>query len=749
MAAAVTFYTAFKVVADDLPPIPEPDRVARLYVVDPSAPMGRRPVRGSEIDKVLDRATDHLIVTTTARQSSTVDVDGCAVLAGPLVVRRVLPTFRDVVRVAPQLGRTWAATDAAESVALLSDRLWRRACAADAQVLGRVVRVDGSVPRVIGVMPDGFWFGDRDTDVWLVEPRSAAHSGIDVVARLTGSETWQQVNARFAGGQPADRPVAVPLTDPSVRRGAQALIGLLGPALLVLLTACGNASAVLVARTLGRERELAIRLSLGASPWRVARQSLAESSLVAVVSAVVALALAAGGVRILQAALAPLSPGAASLIALDARALAFAIAAAVASVGVTGIIPAIRAARTNIVSILPAAPGRPIWRAGAYGVTDLLVLVQMALAVVLVLVTLLFHSVLAEIVGSQLEGPLEQIAVMRLASATGSVVETNAARRVLDAVRDLPGVGVAALTDTRPTPGGLSAILRTDAADGSGYCRAVVRVVTPGYFDAVGLNLKGGRPFAAGQDAAVASATLARRCWGSGGAVGREVVVKIGSSIRRFDISGVVSDAGGSAKIADLQPADLYVPARGLSFGDSAYVLFRRQPGSARMDVDLRGLVERTSAGMLSLDESATLQEIVNRQTDAPAVLIGVFGAMAALALVLATMGISASVNQSAVRRRRSFAIRLALGAGPTSLAALAVGRDALLAAVGAGAGALITVAVTKSVWPDALFVAGTDWRFWLGACSALVGSGMLASFGPVWRTIRLDLMSILGRADT
>jgi ABC-type antimicrobial peptide transport system permease subunit len=167
------------------------------------------------------------------------------------------------------------------------------------------------------------------------------------------------------------------------------------------------------------------------------------------------------------------------------------------------------------------------------------------------------------------------------------------------------------------------------------------------------------------------------------------------------------------------------------------------------MDVDLRGLVERTSAGMLSLDENSTLQEIVNRQTDAPAVLIGVFGVMAALALVLATMGISASVNQSAVRRRRSFAIRLALGAGPTSLAALAVGRDALLAAVGAGAGALITLAVTKTVWPDALFVAGTDWRFWLGACSALVGSAMLASIGPAWRTLRLDPMSILGRADT
>ena len=300
------------------------------------------------------------------------------------------------------------------------------------------------------------------------------------------------------------------------------------------------------------------------------------------------------------------------------------------------------------------------------------------------------------------------------------------------------------LTDTRPLPGGQLTTFATDAANGTAACRAVVRFVTPGYFRVLGLTAEAGQLFATtSQDAAIASATLARRCWGSGAIVGRQVSLKIGSANRVLEISGVVSDAGGRTKLPELQPADLYLQSAATTLGSSRFVVLRRLPDVASTEADARKIVQRASSGALVLDEVTTLKQMADRQTDAPRALIGVFGALAVLALVLATTGVYASVNQSVVRRRRSFAIRLALGAGPGLLVSLAVARDAVLVTAGACAGVIVTLAVTEAVWPDALVLAGTDPRFWLAVCGALVASGVLASIGPVWRTLHLAPMSI------
>jgi putative ABC transport system permease protein len=176
--------------------------------------------------------------------------------------------------------------------------------------------------------------------------------------------------------------------------------------------------------------------------------------------------------------------------------------------------------------------------------------------------------------------------------------------------------------------------------------------------------------------------------------------------------------------------------------------VFRRQPGLVLTDVDIRRLVDQASAGALSVDESSTLADIVGRQREGPGTLVALFGALATVSLILATTGIYASMSQSLARRRRSFAIRLALGASPSSMASLAVVRDGVLVMAGTGAGAIVTLAITKTVWPEAFLVAGTDWRFWCGACTAIAVVGVSASIGPVWRAIHLDPMSILQRTD-
>jgi hypothetical protein len=345
-----------------------------------------------------------------------------------------------------------------------------------------------------------------------------------VVARLDGPGTWLDVNARFSLDSSSDRGLAIGMTDPRVRRGGQAAVGLFGPALLVLFVACGNAAALLVGRALRRGRDMALRLSLGATPGRLAREAFAEAGIVACLAAMAAIPVAAAGTLALRRALSVLSPGISRLIVLDTHALGVAAATAVVATILTGLLPSIRAARTDILSLLPRAARQSVWRRGHYGAGDVLVVVQMALAVVLVVVTLMFISVLSEIAGRAPGPHPAQVVVARLRPPSASHIDAVHARNALAAVKELPGISAAALTDTMPLAGGRPTTLAVESAGKTATCSGVVRTVTPEYFEVIGLQVRTGGLFAGAPWAAVVSETLARRCWGRDAIVGQDVV---------------------------------------------------------------------------------------------------------------------------------------------------------------------------------------------------------------------------------
>ena len=278
VATAVSLYTLFRVIADDLPPVPHPERVARLYFADETTPVGRRGLRASDVGPLVDLVAGRVVVAMVESADTTIEIEGCASQAVPVTIQHVEAGFFDIAAVAPQLGRAWTAGEPGDrSPVVLSADLWRRACAADPGIVGRAIRVDRRAHEILGVMPDGFWLNGRDVGVWLPLDRVKPDASPMVLARLTGTGTWEDVNDRFAAAGTRDRGLAVALTDPIVRRGRIAFVGVLGPALLVLLVACGNAAALLVGRAPQRQRDLAVRLSVGATPWRLARQAFAET----------------------------------------------------------------------------------------------------------------------------------------------------------------------------------------------------------------------------------------------------------------------------------------------------------------------------------------------------------------------------------------------------------------------------------------------------------------------------------------
>ena len=478
VATAVTLSTAFRAIADDLPPVPHPERLGRLYVADDATALGWRAVRAGEVAPLVEQVGDGIVAALVEDDDVALAIDGCAAVAS-VRAQAVTPAFFAVAGVAPERGQVWTPDElGARSPLLLGADLWRRACGGAPDIVGRAARVDGRPYEVAGVMPDGFWLTDRDAALWLPLAPAPDEAAM-VVARLTGTATWAGVNERFAAAGSRDRGLAIAFTDPRIRRTRIALVGLLGPALLVLIVACGNAAALLVGRALRRQRDLAVRLSLGATPLRLARQVFAETAIVAGAAGATALPLAAAGTWALRRFAALMSPAIARGVVLDGHALAFALGVAAGAAVLTGLVPAMNAARADVTSLLSRGPARPIVRRGRYTAADLLVVLQVGLAVVLLVVSAMFGRFMDVITGS-LPGRPERTFVADVATPDRTAPATDALQRLVAAVHEVPGVAHVAVADREPQPAepGGPAIEALDAPPGAERCQASVAAVT-------------------------------------------------------------------------------------------------------------------------------------------------------------------------------------------------------------------------------------------------------------------------------
>jgi putative ABC transport system permease protein len=673
--------------------------------------------------------------------------------------------------VGPQLGRGFPADGpfySRDTIAMISDRLWRQRYNADPQVIGKILRVNNGQYAITGVMPPRFNFPD-DVDIWLrlqwdFHQHSRGAHFVEGIGRLKPGATLEQatreltaLSARLGEENQATnrgwnaRPV--PLLTDMLGYYRPALFVLMGAVSLLLLTSCFNVASLLLARATIRAREVAVRAALGASRLRLVRQLFVESLLL---SAAGSVAGGAGALVLLKVAIASMPvpvPRLAETV-LDLRLLMFTLLMVTSTAVVFGLVPALVLSRTQAAEALKDS-GRTATGVRGRRWNRSLVVVEVALAsAVLVASALLVRSVTRMIhapLGVRTEGVIT--AGLQLNGAgypTWDKVDQSYAT-LLESIRRQPGVEAVGVSTALPLSAGWRLPFGIEGRPPARANEDLVAQhvsVSSGYFEAFGASLISGRTFvdadhAQSEPVIIVNQTFARRVFPNEDAVGKRVIssaVQIGPLGRNlpgrvpFRIVGVVADIH-QAPLA--QPAErvIYHTARQFPFRATTVVL--RGPDAAALTSALRTSVRQLDPS-LALSDVQTMDERLMGTMTAPRLLMFVLTTFAVLTAALASIGVYGLLACLVNERKRELAIRLALGAQPGALARLVTMQGLTLALVGIVVG-LAGAQLAGGLLKDVLFqTRTTDAVAMIAAGGVLLGAAALACLAPALRAARV-----------
>lgn len=671
--------------------------------------------------------------------------------------------------VRPALGRAPTPEDesAGRRVVVLADATWRRIFNADPAVVGSVVTLSGSPATVIGVMPPDFHFPDADAEYWMPAnftpevKQNRDQYFLDVVARLAPGATVDRARADLetvAARLRTDwalyntdlRIDVTPLRDSMVGDVRTRLGILMGAVVFVLLIACANLGNLLLARSEARKREIALRQALGAGRTRVIRQLLTESVVLSLAGALAGVVVGWVFLGLMIAQRSVQLPRVQE-IALDARVLAFTLGIAVLAGLAFGLAPALQLARSRSSDALRGAARST----GGHGwLRDALVVSELALAMVLLAgAALLLHSfaLLTRVdPGFQNRRLLTfSIALPRQASPT--FVEQS-----LEQLEALPGVRSAAVTSQLPVTGrGIGAWLNiSDRPTPPSMTppAEAYRVISPDYFTTVGVPLLRGMPLTGEErveraPAVVINDALARKYWPGENPIGKELWMGAPGNqlFPSATIIGVVGNTKDAGLGADPIPT-VYVPLGMIpGWRYFSYVVHTTTEPAA--------LAHAAAEVIHRLDPALPIQNVRTmddqlRESVAPArwsmTLLGVF---AALALVLAAIGIFGVLSFLVTQRTRELGIRIALGAAPARVRRMVVGRGVSLALGGTALG-LVGALVLGRLMQSMLFgISTTDPLSYAAVVVVLLVIAAIASYLPARRATQVDPMEAL-RSD-
>jgi putative ABC transport system permease protein len=698
----------------------------------------------------------------------------------------VTPGFFGVLGVEPALGRVFGLDDdrpGAARTTILSHGLWRRRFGGDPAVVGRAIRLDGESYTVVGVMPDGFEFPPGDAaseglggspDAWAPmglfadDPEMqnrGNHPGLSVIARLAPGVTLERARAdmqALAAGIRAQHPeniddgvTILPLRDAVVGLARVALPILLGAVGLLLLIACANVAGLLVARGTARERELAIRASLGATRGRIVGQLLAESLVLALVGGGVGLLLAHWAVAALLS-IGPAGLPLATRVGLDPIVSGFTAAIALLAAVLAGLAPALQASRGAPVASLAdggrrSTPGRSAWR-----LRQVVVAAQLALTVLLLAgAGLLIRSLTrAQAVnpGFDARGVLTLDVLLPARRYAEPARQQAFFTDVLERVSSLPGVVAAgAATDTPLSGAGRQSGLRVESQPAKSRDEIPltdIQVVSPNYFRAMGIDVTRGRAFTRADNGdsprvAIVDAAVLRRFWPGGNPIGERIAVdndEQGNPIWRevVGVAGAVKSQGLDEDARML----IYVPY--LQNAEPAMTIVLRARG------DAAGLAPAARRAVWAVDPEqpvASVRLLGDLLADslAPRRLnAALLAAFAAAALILSAVGAYGVVSTSVARRTQEIGVRVALGARRVDVLGLVLRqglRPALagiaVGVVGALAGAPLLASLLYGVTPGDVPALGV-------APLVMAGVAALACWLPARRAARVDPMTAL-----
>ncbi len=705
-----------------------------------------------------------------------------------VVGTRVSPEFFGVLGVSPVLGRALTADDdrANAPVVVLGYGLWNRAFGRDPSIVGRTISLDRQPYTIVGVMGDQFEFPPRGAynngePAALYLPiaftpfeRQAFGSMYNntVIARLEPGVSVQEARGELASlvkplferyppilqrmwSAGISLPLA-PFMDEIVGQSRRMILVLMGAVGLVLLIGCADVASLMLTRAGTRQRELAVRAALGASPARVVRQLVTEGFVLASIGGAAALLLAWWTMRGLIALAGDAMPRVES-IAFDGRVVAFTAALAFVTPLLFGVMPALRAALSSTFDALKeggraATPGH-----GRKRLLGTLVVAQFALALMLSvgagLLARSFVRLLAANPGFRAEHVVT--ASVRLPAAryaTGPDIKAFY-QRVVEAMRAIPGVSAAATSTDRPLQ-----ILerRTFTADATAVPiptpnRVIAATWTAGsYFEALGISLKRGRFFTDNDGRSsgrvvIISEMLARKLWPDQDPIGH--YIKWGGEPSRspwMTVVGVVGDVNQSALGTD-PIAQTYEPVFAQPDAPQITTFYRTVNLIVRSDRDSGAVLAAVRAEMQRLDpelplsDAAPVVDVVADSVKPQRFSMTVVGAFAIVALALAAIGIYGVLANAVSQQTHEIGVRMALGARGSSVLWSVLRRALVLMALGAAVGVAGSLAVTRVMAGLLYEVRPTDAVTFVGSAVVLAVLALTASLVPAWRATRVD----------
>jgi predicted permease len=753
-------------------PYPEPERLVVILQSYPSVGLPRWGI--SQFLFASFREQSRSFERTAAHTGAGLTLTG---LGEPVRLRGAYVTagFFEVLGVQPAQGRSFLAEEdfpRKNVVCVLSDRLWRSQFGGDPSIVGRSLRLDDAQLQVVGVMPPGFQFPSPDTDLWIplgLDPQRRFGFMYSGIARLKQGTTVGQAEAETTGIQwnlarqsenppppGADmRMIVMPLHEAVTQRAEKPLLVLLGAVGLVLLIACANIANLLLGRVTARKHEMAMRIALGASARRIVIQLLTESLLLALLGAMAGAVLAVWLVAFIGRLPLEGIPRIAE-VHVNATALAFTAAVALATGFLFGLVPAVRAYELGLSAGLREGT-RGTASVSSRRLNNSLVAAQVALSLVLLIGAGLLLKSFAHLLAVNPGFQPENLLTMRISLSERSydVPErmTQFYEALLERVRGLPGVRAAGLISKLP--------VQSDGGDADGYVvegherpgpvqpNALMHAVFPGYFQTLGIPLLRGRDFSGAdrddtEPVAIVDDTLARRYWPDANPIGKRIRFGWDTSERAWmTIVGVAGDVKHSG-LAEAAYPHLYMPSR------------QRQERLQQMHLAVRTTADPSAsaaairAQVRELDASVpvfavrAMPEIVAASLNSQRLTNVLLGGFAAVALLLAAVGIYGVMSLSVSGCTQEFGIRMALGAQRGDVFRLVVGEGMGITAAGVAMGVLGALGAARYLRTLLFEVSPADPLTFAGVTLVLGGAAFAACYLPARRATRVDPMVAL-----
>jgi putative ABC transport system permease protein len=658
------------------------------------------------------------------------------------------------------------------TMAILSNDYFQQRFGGDRSIVGKPMPVSaafGPAPTVVGVLAPGFELlfppsvnVEQFPSVWIASriPYDVANRnnvqwrvigrlkpGVSMVQAQAEAETIaQKIRDENTIAKTAGQYFRlVPMKQHLVDEVRPTILALMGSVIFLLLIACANVANLMLVRASSRERELAVRAALGAGWWQLVRQTVAEAIVLAALGTLIGVGLAYLGIRQLLL-IAPENLPRLNAIGIDWKVLAFAVSAGLLSAVLFGVIPALRTAKPNLMETL-----RAVGRSGALGAAGLrnaVVVVEVALAFVLLIGSGLMFRTFLNIQRVNMGFDPRGLLTFQLLGNIGATPQERETfkRQLREQLKAIPGVNTATASFPLPLAGGFSPVRWGGAeaqADPSKFQAADLQIVVPGYFEAMGTKLLEGRTFTEDdskpdRNLLIVDQALAAKAFPNESAVGKRILFRVRTPEAQWgEIIGVVAHQRNSS-LVEPGREQLYVTDGYVNHGAASWWALRTDGDPSALGNSVREVV-RGMGKETFINQLQPMDSLVTKaqaQTRFSLLLIGVFSTIAAL---LAGVGLYGVLATSVRQRTAEIGVRMALGAAPSRIFRLMVGKGIYLSAIGIAIGLVASFAFTRILASMLVDVKPTDPATFASVAVLFFVIAFLASWLPALRAAGLD----------